>query len=537
MVYLRTASMAKNGQGALVIKICFSVDDLEVLYKVKTIPGRQYYSDLRCWSAPLYEDNINLLRKWGFSIASNLDKFIEKRKERTSLSKNNIPGLKGVLYPFQDRGVSFIEAHNGRALIADEMGLGKTVQALAWLQLHPEKRPVIVITPASLKLNWERESKSWMGNPRIEILSGTTTWKTKGDLLIINYDILPDWVDELKRRHPQVLITDECHYYKSNSAKRTKAVKRLAKNIPHILALSGTPIVNRPIEIYNAVKIISPDLFPDYWEFIHYYCNAKRTNFGLDISGASHTKELNERLTSSIMIRRLKQDVLPDLPAKVRSFVPIQLHNIKEYRAAEGDFITFIKEQKGAEAAIRASKAKAFAEIEGLKQLSVKGKLEEAIDWIDNFLTVDGKLVVFAVHKFVIDAIMDRFKDIAVKIDGSVSNVARQKAVDSFQNDKNIRLFVGNIQAAGVGITLTASTNVAFLELPWTPGQVSQAEDRCHRIGQKDAVNIYYLLAKGTIEERIARLLDRKREVLDAVLDGIDSDEDSLLISIMNEYL
>ena len=222
--------------------------------------------------------------------------------------------------------------------------------------------------------------------------------------------------------------------------------------------------------------------------------------------------------------------------------MPIQLLNTTEYQGAEADFIAFIRETKGDEAAIRALNARAFTEIEVLKQLSVKGKLKGVIEWIKDFLTVSDKLVVFAIHKFVIHALMEEFKNIAVKIDGSVNLTDRQKNVDRFQKDKKIKLFIGNIKAAGIGITLTASSNVAFVELPWTPGTLVQAEDRCHRIGQKDSVNIYYLLAIGTIDERIAHLLDQKKKVLDAVLDGkrFDNrytDEESLLYDLIKEYL
>jgi len=172
-----------------------------------------------------------------------------------------------------------------------------------------------------------------------------------------------------------------------------------------------------------------------------------------------------------------------------------------------------------------------------LKQLSVQGKLAESIDWISDFLENGEKLVVFAVHKFVIEALMQKFGKIAVKIDGSVSLSERNKAVEAFQGNDKIRLFVGNIKAAGVGLTLTASSNVVFLELPWTPGDLSQAEDRCHRIGQKDSVNIYFLLAPDTIEERLAHILDSKRKVLDAVLDGEITAQESLLTELIKGYI
>jgi len=536
----KTATLAENQKGEEVIKIKFPFD-YEVLEMIKQLPGRVFHKEEKCWSVPVNEKSLQDLIGWGFEIDKKLEAFLERRKLRKiELSNiNAIPGLKGELFPFQKIGVAFIENQSGRALIADEMGLGKTVQALAWLQLHPEKRPVVIVVPASLKLNWKREAERWMTNPKVEVLSGTSPWKPTGEILIINYDVLPNWTPWLRVVNPAVLITDECHYYKSNKAQRTKAVKFLGKGIPHVIALSGTPVVNRPIEVYNALALIDRSLFPSPWAFAKQYCNAHQTPFGWDFGGASNTQELHDVLTKTVMIRRLKTDVLKDLPDKIHSFVPIELENQSEYTEAENNFIEYIHKTKGKAAAERASNAEQLASIEVLKQVAVRGKLAESIRWIANFLEVDGKLVVFAVHTFVIDALMAEFnKDqvVAVKIDGSVPNAARQEMVDQFQNNPKVRLFVGNIRAAGVGITLTASSNVVFLELPWTPGELVQAEDRCHRIGQKDSVNIHYLLANNTIEERIANLIDRKRRVLDSVLDGKITETESLLSELLKSY-
>lgn len=532
------ASMAVNKHGDRVIMVKFPYD-AALVDKVRNLAGRMYHSQDKCWSAPVYLETLTKLIEWGFSLDDKLKAFMNNTTIKTKeIVGVGVPGLKGTLFEFQAKGVSFIEHNKGRALIADEMGLGKTIQALAWLQLHPEVRPAIIVCPASVKLNWRREAITWMNNPKVEILSGTTpSIKTKADIFIINYDILADWIESLKSLEPRVIITDECHYYKSNQTKRTKAVKMLAKGIPHVIALSGTPIVNRPIEMFNAIKMISPELFPDAWAYARRYCNARHNGYGWDFNGSSNSEELHQILTDSIMIRRLKVDVLKDLPDKLKSFVPMSLTNQSEYDKAEADFIQFIKDTKGADAAKKASNAQAFAEIEGLKQLAVRGKLKQVIDWINEFMEVDTKLVVFATHKFVIDEIMQAFPKISVKVDGSVTMTERQQSVDLFQNNPDIKLFVGNIKAAGIGITLTAASNVAFVELPWTPGDLVQAEDRCHRIGQKDSVTIHYLLADGTIENKIATLLDSKRKVLDAVLDGVETSQESLLSELIKSYM
>jgi len=531
------ASMSRTLEGENVIKISFEYD-LDILHKVKSIHGRKYHKKYNCWSAPVRQETINLLLSWGFKLDSKLEQYKQKIEDRSNkIILDGIPGLKRKLYPFQARAVSFIEDHKGRALIADEMGLGKTVEVLAWLQLRKDLRPVIIVVPASVKLNWKKEAKNWMTNPNVEVLTGGIPWEPSGKIIVINYDILHSWVKVLKRLQPKVLITDECHYFKTNRAKRTKAIKRLSKGMDCIIGLSGTPIENRPIEIFNIVKILAPDLFPNWFLFGKRYGNGKHSRFGWNMDGASNTEELHYKLTKSIMLRRLKKDVLKELPKKQYSFVPMELNNRKKYEFAENDFIEFVKQYKGVTAAKRVEKAKALVMIEALKQLAVNGKLPQAIHWIEDFLETDEKLVIFTTHRSTIKSLMELFGDIAVKLDGSTnSDRLRQEAVDKFQNDPKIRLFIGNMKAAGKAITLTAASNVVILELPWTPGALRQCEDRCHRIGQKKCVNIHYLLAADSIEEHIANILDKKSKVLDAVLDGKQTDKESLLTKLMKIY-
>ena len=531
----------KSNYALQVIKIVFPFK-YEDVDRVKTLVERRFISDGKYWVCKYDLDNAEKLKSWGFRLSTHLETQLKIRDtipvKIEDVPKIEIPGLQGELFPFQNKGVSFIESKGGRALIADEMGLGKTVQALAYLQLHPELRPAIIVVPASLKLNWMREADKWMQKPECEILSGTTPYKTHGKILIINYDILTNWVPVLKSKNANVLIMDEIHSIKNSTAKRTKAVKQLAKGIDHVLGLSGTPIVNRPIEAYNALAIINSLALPNFKQFTMRYCGAKHNGFGWDFTGATNTDELHRLLIGSFMIRRKKADVLKDLPDKLKAFVPMQLTNAEEYQQAENDFISYLTHTKGMAAAERASNAETLVRIEALKQLSVRGKIDQVVDWVEAFLEgSDQKLVIFAVHKETIEWLIGAYYKIAVKVDGSVSMLERQNAVDKFQNDPTCRIFIGNIQAAGVGLTLTASSNVAFIELPWTPGALVQAEDRCHRIGQKDSVTIHYLLATGTIEEKIAHLLDSKRKILDSVLDGEKTAQTSLLTELMKEYV
>jgi len=432
------------------------------------------------------------------------------------------------MMPFQRAGLVFTEATGGNCMIADSMGLGKTIQALSYLAAHPDMRPAVIVCPASLKLNWEREAQAWLEtDDKIEVINGGKVHPLTGDtgIIIINYDILKKWLPELMRIEPQILIYDEAHALKNKASARSKAAKELAAVTPHKVLLTGTPVLNRPAELWHQLQIIDPFGYPDkrFFQWHKRYADAKQNRFGWDFSGASNLDELAASL-KTIMIRRTKEQVLPELPAKRRQTVLIPIDNRKEYDRADNEFLEWMAEQKGAEAAERASNVEQLAKIEYLRQIAIRGKMKQALAWIENFLESGEKLVVFATHKETIDRLMVEFSECAVKIDGSVSSEKRQAVVDSFQNNPETRLFIGNIQAAGVGITLTAASNVVFLETGWTPALLEQAEDRCHRIGQDNAVNIYYLLAAKTIDVSMAAMLESKREVIDKITE----DEDTL---------
>lgn len=520
------------------IKIEFSYD-ITLVNKIKELPERKFNVDGKYWTIPLSLSGIHYLLSLGFTLDDYLKEYFETRTTPLK-SIDNIPGLKYTLFPFQKQGVSFIEAKNGRSLIADEMGLGKTIQALAWLQLHPEHRPAIVVTPASLKYNWKKEMENGMTDPKIEILSGKKAYKTSGKILIINYDILGDWVEPLKELKAKALIMDEVHYIKSNKTNRTIAAKELAKGIPHLIALSGTPIMNRPIEMYNAINLIDPTLFPNAWVYAKKYCGAYNNGFGWDFNGATNTDELHQKLINTCMIRRKKVDVLKDLPEKITSFVPIPIDNEMEYRNAEHNFINYIRETKGQIAAIKASNAEMLTQVNTLKQLCVKGKLKGCVEWIENFLESGQKLVIFVTHIDTVNQLMTSFPKNAVRYDGSVSLLDRDKAVTAFQENPNINLFIGMLDSqgkpSGVGLTLTAAYATATIEYQWSPGVHDQADDRIHRIGQKNACINYKLLALNTIEEKIAHMLDEKRRVLDSILDGKITEENNLLTELICKY-
>lgn len=539
------------------IKIFFPYDPKEIA-RIKTLSGRDYEKLPKPhWTAPFGIETAQQLREWGFALDNSLKaKLHEVTNVRTAeevTAELEIPSLKGgELYPFQKIGVGFIESRNGRVLIADHMGLGKTIQTLGWLEMHPEKRPAVIIVPATLKINWKREITKWMSNETVHIVNGRMNGDSplpKASIYIINYDIVAVertvikkgqekaevfFREDLADLNPEVVIIDECHYIKNRNAKRTKAVQRM-KGIEHRIALSGTPATSRPAEFFNALHFIAPERFPSFWNYAKRYCGAFNNGFGWVTSGATNTEELHHILTSSIMLRRTKDEVLKDLPDKVRSVIPLPLTNRKEYNRAHEDFLGWLGETSP-EAVAKAEGAEALVRIEKLKQVSVKGKLDSAVQWIRDYLEDEDKLVVYTTHQAVIDSLENELgaEFNAVKLDGRTSQKNKDDAVQTFQNDSSCRLFLGNIKAAGMGITLTAASATCFIELGWTPGDHDQAEDRVHRIGQEaDSVNAYYLVAAGTIEEEIASLIDKKRKILDMVLDGKDVEDSSLLMDLL----
>jgi len=453
--------------------------------------------------------------------------------------------MKTRLYGYQKQGVRRMERFDIRALLADEMGLGKTLEFLAtYRRNHKTCSPAVVVCPASLKWNWAREAMMHIG-VRAEIAEGRTPprqgrFKPDHRLVIINYEILPYWMDWLEDLDPQLIGIDECQYIKNRDTQRTKAVKHLCRGRPHIVGMSGTPLTSRPAELYPMLNILMPDMFNSFMTYAWDYCKPRRTPWGWEYKGATNLDELHELLTETCMIRRRKADVLDQLPDKTRIVVPFELSKDgrKEYDYAENNFMRWLAKSQGKARAASARKAAQLVKMGYLKRLAASLKYDQTTTWVDDFFdNSDGKLVLFGVHKKIIQPLVERYKSSCVLVDGSVSGRKRQVAVDKFQGKDKIRLFVGNLQAAGVGLTLTAAHNAAFCELGWTPGEHTQGEDRIHRIGQENAASCYYLVARNTIEEDLCLVLQEKQAVLEATLDGAGSGDDLDIFDQLTERI
>lgn len=443
------------------------------------------------------------------------------------------------LRPFQNHGVSFVEQVDGRAIIADEMGLGKTPQGIAFVVKHEFR--ALVVCPASLKRNWELEINKFSPDSTTNILDSSDTDYYK-DFTIINYDILDNHVENIQGLYElgvgfDVLILDEGHYIKNTKTKRTQAVLEL-DCVPRKIILTGTPLLNRPAELFPLLRFINPWKWDNFAEFKRKFCSGGMTSSGWDGNGASNLQELHELLQDT-MIRRKKSEVLPELPDKQITDIMVELsHDTRiTYNRIFDNYIEFLREQERYAEAKRAGNAEHLVKIQALKQLCSADKLKSAKEFIDTALEQNGdsgKILVFSQYKDVVKDIYEEYGSKVVKITGESSSSQRQNAVEEFQNNDEVKILVGTIKAAGVGFTLTQADKVLFIDLAWTPSDHDQAEDRAHRIGQKEALNVYYLIADETIDQKIKGILGSKRKVINQVIDG-STDETITDTSTLNE--
>ena len=434
------------------------------------------------------------------------------------------------LFPFQEEGVRFALEREG-ALIADEMGLGKTCQAIGLINRDPTLHKVIIVCPASMRIPWRRELERWLKRPLsvgvVGVDTGFSQMLFSKDIVIINYDRLSRFAAELSARAFDLCILDECHFCKSPEANRTEAA--LGIKARKRLALSGTPILNRPIEIYPVLSWLQPQEWPaaDYFHFAQRYCAARHNGFGWDLSGASNLPELSHRLRSTVMIRRTKAQVLPQLPEKIRTVIEL-CPTADMKRAIRQEIDVFeARYLKVDHNAIN------WDDLARVRHQTALAKVPLVVQYVTEVL--EGgvhKVVVFGHHRAVIAQLVEGLSSYRpVTVIGGMGAQERQDSIDAFQDESMVRVFLGNIQAAGTGITLApASSRCIFAELSWTPAEMSQCEDRLHRIGTMDSVSVQHLVLAESLDAMMVKVLLKKQRVLDAVLEeALDKNEGSFL--------
>lgn len=473
-----------------------------------------------------------------------------------------IPVPNGLAYlPYQKAGIEFAASKSG-VLIADEMGLGKTIQGIGVINANPNTEKVLVIVPASLKINWKRELEKWLVNRNlsIEIANGHFP---NSNIVIINYEQLKKYTSNVRSITWDILIADEAHYLKNSKAQRTKEVFGDYKNKLNPISanrkvfLTGTPILNRPKELWTIANALDNNGLGRNWKYYHErYCAGFQDRYGWQIDGCSNAAELQTRLRSTFMIRRLKTEVLKELPRKVRQVIRLNCEgdakDAVEKENQKWDAINLEKlmvavevakasenpaDYEDAVATLRAAKKVAFTEMSKVRHETAVAKVPAVIEYLTDALENGEKIVCFAHHQDVIESIANAFPEISVIFHGGIEQSNRQAAVDAFQKNPKIKLFVASIEAAGVGITLTAASNVIFAELSYVPGKLQQAEDRCHRIGQSENVLVQHLVLDGSLDVKMADDLIAKQknlfDCLDRELSGNDyASEDNSQVTI-----
>lgn len=457
------------------------------------------------------------------------------------------------LFKHQEEGIAFLKKHP-RAILADEMGLGKTRQAIVAAS-EAEDLGTIVVCPASLKENWRREIRVVYPEDEVAVVgSGPQYTIEDAPWVVINYDMLPKYLDQLVARIADgkagAVIVDEAHYIKGSAAIRAKAVLKLVEGAECVYCLTGTPLLNRPSELFNMLKAVGHPLGKLKTPFVARYCGAQmkarvsdletgktffvdpkkqwgfranrkryRVYVFMDDTGATHLDELREEV-KDVMLRRLKNDVL-DLPPKVRTDVENELS--PEWRTAyENAWDAYLLWLEAHPDASRNMEniltAQQLVEIGKLKQVCSLSKVPRIVSDIENAVEQGQKVIVFSQYTETVRTLyMELGKSDPVALTGDMSAEERQKSVDAFEKG-DAKVFIANIKAGGVGLNLTAASIVMFADLDWSPGINDQAEDRAHRMGQQGTVNVYRYVALNTIEGDILKLLDEKKQIIQAIL-------------------
>ena len=406
---------------------------------------------------------------------------------------------------------------------------GKTAQSLAYIKHSGFKRSLIV-SPASVKFSWANEVKKWTGLSAVVIDGKTNLADIDADtnIWITNYDILKKHHPQLSKIHFDCIVGDEAHLIKNPQAMRTKAFRSISRSINSTVLLSGTPLLSRPSELFSLLNVVDPKTWNNWHEYARKYCDAKLTRWGLDTSGVSNAEELHARI-KRYFLRRKKEEVLTDLPSKIFIDTPVSLdkETKAEYDAAATDLATYLRRYAGKQPKeiAKTMQAEKLARLNVLRMLNAMGKVEVTKDIADSIIDAEEKVLIFSSFVAPLEKLKEYYGDSAVMLTGQTPVELRGEIVKAFQENPKIKVFLSGIKSGGVGITLTAASNVIFLDYSWNPGDMVQAQDRVHRIGQKaESCNIYQLYAPGSIDEDLREMLAEKQDTFDKVIDGKESE-------------
>jgi SWI/SNF-related matrix-associated actin-dependent regulator 1 of chromatin subfamily A len=536
----------------------------EVKDRLKTA-GWLFDPETRCWwseDVAVVLKTLETLSPDVFISDMNRQHLRERQAERSALleaSRANevpegfeVPVPEGLAYlPYQLAGIAYL-AKRERVLLADEQGLGKTIQVLGLANLDPTINKALVVCPPSVVLVWRDEARRWLLWPRRVEVATAKEWPEEADWVIVHWAIVARYAERIRKTKWDLVVADEAHYAKNRKAQRTQALVGGGGLAPltarRVLALSGTPIPNRPIELQTVARWLWPNAAWTKW--VHWakrYCGGYQGSWGWVVDGATHLNELQENLRAAGMLRRRKVDVLAELPEKIHRLVPLEANDEAARKALDEERQALASWEKGGDLdrarqakekaaeegeeaykeavrALRSVEMAAFEAIAKARHMTALAKAPRVAEHVLDALETDPahKVVLFAHHKDVITSLrgaLEAAGHVCVAITGDTPVAERGKVVRRFQEDPEVRVFLGSIRAAAEGITLTAASHVIFAELDWTPGIMAQAEDRCHRIGQDRGVLVEHVVLDGSIDARIAKVLMSKAAVQQAALD------------------
>jgi len=408
---------------------------------------------------------------------------------------------------------------NKKYILADDMGLGKTTSTII-AALESGAKKILIICPASLKINWQREIANY--TDRSVYISEGKNFSQEHDFVIINYDIIKNFHNVKKKSESQILdsnfdlvVVDEAHYIKNGQAQRTKLINDLVKKVDRLWLLTGTPMTSRPMDYFNLLSLVDSPVAKNWMAYAIRYCSGYQFNAGgrkiWNVTGASNLEELRDR-TAGLTLRRLKEDVL-DLPDKIITPVYLRLKS-KAYEEIMGEYYDWYDKNPDESKSLTVQ----FTKLTKIRQVIADEKIAQTIELAENIIEQGKKVIIFCNFTDSLSKICEHFGKTAVRVDGSTPKHERQNSVDQFQDNEKIKVFVGNIKAAGVGLTLTAAEAVIMNDLSFLPSDHSQAEDRAYRYGQKNNVLVYYPIFENTIEGIIYDILNNKKQVIATVM-------------------
>lgn len=539
----------------------------EVVHRIPSVaanPRKAYlYQEKAWWVEPQDEWYVEMMAQW--AVVNHYCGSIQRFEQQQSKMNMDIPPMPtldvphGLLlepYEYQKEGIAYALRHK-RCILGDQPGLGKTLQAIGTVTIA-RAYPCLVICPAALKINWQREFKKFAGKSAMILDDGNrNSWQryfeqkrqdgsALCDIFITNYESLkkffvlavkPDARLTMKSItfDPRInlfksVVIDESHKCKSTKTQQSKFVEGICRGKEYILELTGTPVVNDNTDLIQQLKIMGRlEDFGGYKNYVERFCNGPRK--------ASNLKELNWRLWTSCFFRREKAKVLTQLPDKTRQYIEMDITTREEYRKAEADLINYLRQYKGKtdKEIEKSMRGEVMVRMGILKAISARGKIRAAAEFIHDVIDGGEKLIVFAFLKEVVMEMKKLFPE-AVTVTGEDNVKQKQAAVDAFQNDPECKLIILNYKSGGTGLTLTASSRVAFIEFPWTFSDCEQAEDRAHRNGQKNNVNCYYFLGKDTIDEYMYKVIQTKKDIANGVTGTDDVVKENVVDMAMNLF-